>query len=160
MSVSMIYVDMDGVIANFTKRYMEKFGVHPDIPRKNKDFGPNFVKVINDGDFGTLEPMPDMHVLLGFLNSLSIPKEILSSTARPENHGMIAPQKQMWLNKHNIAYPANFVPGKQHKAKYATPNSVLIDDTPSVIDAWNQAGGIGILHTDAVSTIAMLKMYV
>lgn len=156
----MIYVDMDGVIANFTKRYMEKFGIHPDIPRKNKDFGPNFVKIIQDGDFGTLDPMPDMGLLIGYLNSLSVPKEILSSTARPENHEAIAPQKQMWLNNHGITYPANFVPGKQHKAKYATPTSVLIDDTPSVIEAWNQAGGIGILHTDAVSTIAMLKMYI
>lgn len=156
----MIYVDMDGVIADFTKRYMEKFGEHPEGPRRRKDFGPNFVKFIEDGEFGTLDKMPDTDLLISYLNSLSTPKEILSSTARPENHGMIAPQKQMWLNKHNIAYPANFVPGKQHKAKYATPNSILIDDTPVVIDAWNKAGGIGILHTDAVSTIAMLKMYV
>jgi hypothetical protein len=156
----MIYVDMDGVIANFEKRYQEKFGEHPDTTRNRKNFGSNFVKFIEDGEFSSLDPMPDMNLLLQYLNSLSIPKEILSSTARPENHGLIAPQKQMWLNKHGITYLANFVPGKQHKAKYATPNSVLIDDTPSVIEAWNKAGGIGILHTDAVSTIAMLTMYV
>jgi hypothetical protein len=151
---------MDGVIADFTKRYVEKFGENPDSSRSRKNFGPNFVKFIEDGEFGKLDPMPDMNLLLQYLNSLNIPKEILSSTARPENHSLIAPQKQMWLNKHGIAYTGNFVPGKQHKAKYATPTSVLIDDTPSVIEAWNKAGGIGILHTDAVSTIAMLKMYV
>lgn len=47
--------------------------------------------------------MPDALELLSYLNSFDVPKEILSSTARPENHGMIAPQKQMWLNKHNIS---------------------------------------------------------
>jgi hypothetical protein len=72
---------------------------------------------------------------------------------------MIAPQKQMWLLKHNIQYKANFVPGKSLKYKYATPDSIIIDDTKSVIDDWNKAGGIGILHRDTVSTIAMLKMY-
>ena len=73
---------------------------------------------------------------------------------------MIAPQKATWLDTHNIAYTQNFVPGKRHKYKYATPNSIIIDDTKSVIDDWNKAGGIGIHHRDAKSTIAILKMYV
>jgi hypothetical protein len=160
MPVSMIYVDMDGVIANFEKRYVDKFGVTPESTRKNNDFANRFDTFINDGEFATLELMPDAHVLFAYLNSLSIPKEILSSTATPNWHSLVAPQKIVWLNKHNINYAPNLVPGKQHKAKYATPDSVLIDDTPVVIDAWNKAGGIGILHTDAESTIAMLKMYV
>lgn len=156
----MIYVDMDGVIADFTKRYKEKFGVTPEQTRGDKSFGSYFKKFIDDAEFSKLDPMPDTALLIGYLNSLDIPKEILSSTARPENHSFIAPQKQMWLLKHNIHYPANLVPGKQHKAKYATPTSILIDDTPSVIQQWVEAGGIGILHTDAVSTISMLKMYI
>ena len=159
MKIQTVYVDMDGVIADFSKRYKEKFRVTPEETRSNKQFGGFFKKFIDDGEFSTLDLMPDAHVLLAFLNSFDVPKEILSSTARPENHGMIAPQKQMWLHKHNILYKANFVPGKSLKYKYATPDSIIIDDTKSVIDDWNKAGGIGILHTDAASTIAMLKMY-
>lgn len=159
MKIQTVYVDMDGVIADFSKRYKEKFRVTPEETRSNKQFGGFFKKFIDDGEFSTLELMPDALELLSYLNSFDVPKEILSSTARPENHGMIAPQKQMWLNKHNIHYKANFVPGKSLKYKYATPDSIIIDDTKSVIDDWNKAGGIGILHTDAVSTIAMLKMY-
>ena len=159
MKIQTVYVDMDGVIADFSKRYKEKFRATPEETRSNKEFNGFFKKFIDDGEFSTLDLMPDAHVLLAFLNSFDVPKEILSSTARPENHGMIAPQKQMWLNKHNIHYKANFVPGKSLKYKYATPDSIIIDDTKSVIDDWNKAGGIGILHRDAVSTIAMLKMY-
>ena len=150
---------MDGVIADFSKRYKEKFRATPEETRNNKEFGGYFKKFIDDGEFSTLDLMPDAKELLQFLHELDIHKEILSSTARPENHGMIAPQKQMWLLKHNIHYKANLVPGKSLKYKYATPNSIIIDDTQSVIDDWNKAGGIGILHTDAVSTIAFLKMY-
>jgi hypothetical protein len=159
MKIQTVYVDMDGVIADFSKRYKEKFRVTPEETRSNKQFGGFFKKFIDDGEFSTLDLMPDALELLSYLNSFDVPKEILSSTARPENHGMIAPQKQMWLNKHNIHYKANFVPGKSLKYKYATPNSIIIDDTKSVIDDWNKAGGIGILHTDAKSTIEILKMY-
>jgi hypothetical protein len=150
---------MDGVIADFSKRYKEKFHVTPEETRNNKEFNSYFDKFISDGEFSTLDLMPDATELLNFVSKLDTPKEILSSTARPQNHGMIAPQKQMWLNKHNIHYKANFVPGKSLKYKYATSNSIIIDDTQSVIDDWNKAGGIGILHTDAISTIAILKMY-
>lgn len=160
MSISMIYVDMDGVIADFSKRYKEKFKVTPEETRSNKEFGGYFKKFIDDGEFSTLDLMPDAHELLSFLNTLHVPKEILSSTARPENHGMIAPQKQMWLLKHNILYKGNFVPGKSLKYRFATPHSIIIDDTKSVIDDWNKAGGIGILHKNAESTIAMLKKYI
>jgi hypothetical protein len=159
MKIETLYIDMDGVIADFSKRYKEKFRVTPEETRSNKQFGGFFKKFIDDAEFSTLDLMPDANELLHFLHELDVHKEILSSTARPENHGMIAPQKQMWLLKHNIHYKANFVPGKSLKYKYATPNSIIIDDTKSVIDDWNKAGGIGILHTDAKSTIEILKMY-
>lgn len=156
----MIYVDMDGVIADFSKRYKEKFRVTPEETRSNKEFGGYFTKFIADGEFESLDPMTDAHKLLDFLNSVEIEKQILSSTARPENHEKIAPQKQEWLKTHGITYKANFVPGKALKYKFATPHSIIIDDTKSVIDDWNKAGGIGILHKNAETTIAMLKKYI
>jgi phosphoglycolate phosphatase-like HAD superfamily hydrolase len=159
MKIETIYIDMDGVIVDFEKGYVQKFGVTPQSTRENKNFANRFEIFIDDGEFSKLDPMPDANLLFTFLNSLSVPKEILSSTAAPHWHNRVATQKQMWLLKHNIQYKANLVPGKDLKHRYATPNSIIIDDTKSVIDDWNKAGGIGILHTDAVSTIGMLKMY-
>jgi hypothetical protein len=144
----MIYVDMDGVIADFSKRYKERFGVRPEQTRNNKEFGGYFTKFIADREFQTLDPMEDAFLLINYLNMIPVEKQILSSTARPDSHDAIAPQKQEWLKTHGINY------------KFATPDSIIIDDTKSVIDDWNKAGGIGILHTDAISTIAMLKMYI
>lgn len=156
----MIYVDMDGVIADFEKRYKEKFKVSPEQTRDNKSFGGFFDKFIADKEFATLDMMPDARLLLQFLDTLSEPKEILSSTASEKWHDNIMPQKKEWLKNHGIQYKANLVPGKKHKYKFATPDSIIIDDTKSVIDDWTKAGGIGIWHTDAISTITMLKMYV
>jgi hypothetical protein len=98
--------------------------------------------------------------LISYLNSVNIPKEILSSTGYDRVLREVSLQKQEWLHKHGIDYKANFVPGKKFKYKYATPNSIIIDDTVSVIDDWNKAGGIGILHKDVISTVSTLKMYI
>jgi len=158
--INMIYIDLDGVLADFSKRYKEKFKVTPEQTRSNKQFGSYFAEFIADREFQTLDPMHDAFVLINHLDMLPVEKQILSSTARPDSHDAIAPQKLEWLRAHGINYKANFVPGKSLKYKFATPHSIIIDDTKSVIDDWNKAGGIGILHKNAESTIAMLKKYI
>lgn len=157
--VKVIYVDMDGVLCNFNKLYVDMFGISPNDTDK-KDFGTNFKQLIAANGFENLEPMSDFWSLIAHLNFFSIPKEILSSTARKEHHEEISRQKQAWLERKGINYKQNFVPGKHLKAQYATPDSILIDDTIEVIDAWNKAGGIGILHKNAIATVAILSMYV
>ena len=147
---------MDGVIADFTKRYQELFNMTPQRADSTKQFGQFFSEFIKTGQFATLDMMPDAKVLLDHLNTLDIPVEILSSTARPDRHQEIAEQKDTWLINHNINYPRNFVPGKSLKYKFADPSSIIIDDTQSVIDDWKKAGGIPVHHIDALTTISEL----
>jgi phosphoglycolate phosphatase-like HAD superfamily hydrolase len=154
--IDKIYVDLDGVLCDFHKRYNEVFNVCPET-LSNKQFHRQFDKFIVDMNFATLEMMPDALQLLSALDSLEVPKEILSSTASEARHDVVSKQKIIWLKKHGITYKQNFVPGKSLKYKFATPNSIIIDDTVSVIDDWNEAGGIGILHKSAETTIDKLK---
>ena len=57
--IDTIYIDMDGVIADFSKRYKEKFRVTPEETRNNKEFNSYFDKFISDGEFSTLDLMPE-----------------------------------------------------------------------------------------------------
>jgi 5' nucleotidase, deoxy (Pyrimidine), cytosolic type C protein (NT5C) len=155
MKIAKIYVDMDGVLCNFEKRYEERYGKLTDESRRTK-FRSNFDDFIKTKQFATLDPMPDMKVLVNYLNQLKIPKEICSSTAYEETYEDIKEQKEKWLKDHDIKWKANFVPGKRHKNKFATPDSVIIDDTYSVIEDWRKAGGIGIWHKNAKDTILQL----
>lgn len=155
-----IYLDMDGVIADFTKRYKELYHMEPREAEKHKQFDIFFRQFIATSQFETLDLMPDAMVGINYLRRLPIPTEILSSTAREEFHADIQGQKRVWLKMHDIKFKQNFVPGKRNKYKFAEPTHIIIDDTESVIRDWNNAGGIGILHTDWTNTLAILKKYV
>jgi hypothetical protein len=157
--VEKIYVDMDGVLCNFVKKYRELFNQDPESLRNKKDYNKNFDNFINGQHFASLEMMPDAFFMVDYLRSRSLPIEILSSTGRPENHEEVSRQKIVWLQTHGITFKPNFVPGKELKKKFATPNSIIIDDTLSVIDDWKQAGGIAIHHKNARDTVVMLKFY-
>ena len=159
--ISMIYLDMDGVIADFSKRYKEQYHMEPREAEKKKEFNKFFDEFIATNQFETLDLMPGAVEGLEFLRKhLTILTQILSSTANQERYDAISRQKLIWLNTHNITFTPHFVPGKKHKWKFARPDTIIIDDTPSVIDDWNKAGGIGILHKDWDTTLSILKMYV
>lgn len=158
--ISVIYLDMDGVIANFSKRYEELFGMKPENADKTGKFGPQFEQFIAGGNFATLEMMPNAAKLIEFLRKAPVPTQILSSTAREDNHDAISKQKMIWLQTHGITFKPNFVPGKRLKKNYARSDTIIIDDTESVIDNWIDAGGLAIWHKDVDSTIGILKMYI
>ena len=157
--ITKIYLDMDGVIADFDKRYKELYKIAPKDADTYKTFDKFFTTFIADRQFATLDLMPDAMMLINYLRSLSIPTEILSSTSSEKRDVEIRKQKTEWLHNHNIEFPINLVPGKRLKKDFSNANSILIDDTPVNIDQWRREGGVGILHTDTISTLGILKMY-
>jgi len=158
--VTGIYLDMDGVIADFVKRYKELYNMEPKEAEKNKKFDHFFNEFIETNQFATLDLMPGAMDGITFLRKLNVPTQILSSTANEARYNAISKQKMIWLQTHGITFNPLFVPGKKHKYKYAAPDKIIIDDTESVIEDWRKAGGIGILHKDWPTTLAILRLYV
>ena len=72
---------MDGVIADFNKRYKELYKIEPKEADTYKTFDKFFTMFIAERQFATLDLMPDAMMLINYLRSLPIPTEILSSTA-------------------------------------------------------------------------------
>jgi hypothetical protein len=83
--------------------------------------------------------------------------EILSSSGGLKFHEEVSEQKRIWLKNRGLDFVTNFVPGRKLKKNFATSKSILIDDTPDVIDGFNSSGGVGILHKDVNETINRLK---
>jgi len=160
MKVTKIFLDMDGVIADFEKRYESLYHIHPRDAEKNNNFVKFFDEFIATKQFSTLDLMPGASEGMDYIKTLPVVTEILSSTASEARYDAISRQKQIWLQIHGITFKQNFVPGKRHKYKFATEDSIIIDDTESVVMDWRKAGGIGILHRDWSSTLSVLRMYI
>jgi FMN phosphatase YigB (HAD superfamily) len=156
-----VYFDMDGVLCNFEKRYEELFGENPWKSRNNKHWSNNWVEFIESHQFESLQPMPGAFDMLAYVRNKDIPIEILTSSGSLrmdiKYHNLVADQKAIWLKKHGITYKINVVRNRKMKAEYAESNIILIDDTPDVIEAFDKAGGIGILHNNSVDTLNTLE---
>lgn len=152
MTTITLYLDMDGVLADFNKEYI-KYDPNKEDRKKFRS------AVLDHHIFEKLDFMPDTKELLNHVSRLhGIKIEILTSmgTHDPFQGNSAKYQKLDWLKKHNIPYPANFVRNKKEKAQYATPTSILIDDSPGCIGPFIEAGGHGILHHKASETIRIL----
>jgi 5'(3')-deoxyribonucleotidase len=147
---------MDGVIADFNKEYT-KFDPQKTDRKRFRE------SVIEHHIFEKLDFMPDAQELLNHVSKLhGVKVEILTSmgTHDPFQANMAQMQKMKWLDEKNIPYKANFVHNKQEKAQYATPRSILIDDSVGCISPFVEAGGHGILHTNASNSIRLLDSIV
>lgn len=161
-----IFVDMDGVLSDFEKRYKEKFGMTPlqvQEDRKIKRFSEHWNKFIDDEEFAKLDTFPGAGTLVLKLSALKekhkLSIAILTSSGGFDRHFDVATQKIEWLHNQCIEWAPIVVPGKRFKAAFANSNSFLIDDTPANIDSFIKAGGAGFLHENADETVAVLEKW-
>jgi hypothetical protein len=153
-----IYLDMDGVLTDFEKRYYELFGLRPEeVNSRKAHFWRYFETFIEGGHFKTLDKHKDADKLLQFVHELRVPVEILTSSGGAKHHEKVTEDKITWLCNNSIPYKANVVPGGSKKAEMAKPWHILIDDTEHVVDRYRAAGGTAILHYDIDVTLKELS---
>ena len=156
-----IYLDMDGVLCNFERRYFELYEELPGSMRDRKMFNKNWDDFVLTKQFEKLDWWPGGKELVEYVNSLpNVTVEILSSSGGEKYHAEVTQQKKNWLESNGLNFEANIVSGRKKKAFYASPDSILIDDTYDVIQAFNDSGGIGIHHKEIGNTLMLLKRIV
>ena len=155
-----IYVDMDGVVADFDKRFTDLSGMSPsEFESKNgKNAFWDFIDVKHKLAFWVgIPPMSDAQSLMDYVSKHNY--EMLTAPSIKKESLM---GKGLWIRNwaKKGLFPSkpkvNYKPAK-NKHHFAAPNHILIDDKQSTIDSWNAAGGVGILHTSASNTINQLK---
>lgn len=155
-----VYCDLDGVMVNLDKKIQEIFGTaYKNIP---SNVLWNTLGDIPDL-FLNLEPMTNYLTLFTVLKTLEnngiIHLEILTSLPYSTKKLVTSKQDKIaWVRKYldkNIKI--NTVVGGAKKAKFVKyPTDILIDDLERNITAWENAGGIGILHKSIAHTIAAI----
>lgn len=148
--IDRLYIDMDGVMVNFDGRVdglgcRLAPGKHPSYVDWNrvKEIGPDFWATMSWLPEGKAffeecqQVCRDNGIEMGILTAISIPAGVKGKT--------------LWVhwntdidNEHLIIVPHGY-----DKCRFAAPERVLVDDDPRNISDWNNAGGTGILYTDA-----------
>lgn len=146
-----IYCDMDGVLTDFNKAYLEISG--EDITGRYVS-NPSFWKKIDDAGLEFWENMSwtkDGKELWDFIAKFK-PAILSAPSIRKESRI----GKQKWVDR-ELPGTELILRSANRKKELATPLSILIDDREPNIEGWISAGGIGILHTNTKDTIKKLN---
>ena len=144
-----IYVDMDGVLADFFGAWAKLMGKtnYRDI----KDVGAGLQKIKDTENFWLRLPLTkNAYNLLSIIAQVKGEYYILSSPLPGDPNS--DPHKRQWVKKNLSNFPPKEVIITHNKEKFAqnddgTPN-ILIDDYGVNINKWESAGGIGFKHKD------------
>lgn len=160
-------VDLDGVLVDFDKAATDlgfPRALTSSDKKKRSEFWATVGRMHAKGIpfWGTMPPMADAMVLWDYLMEvLSDPDTtvkrvyILSATGHV---GGADAEKRVWVPTHlgRSDIHVELVKKSVDKAKFATPNTLLIDDRSKAVDPFLEAGGLAILHTSAAKTIEEL----
>jgi 5'(3')-deoxyribonucleotidase len=149
-----LYLDMDGVQADFFGAWSKRSGVEHwkaiadkekeinELAHSNPEDVYNFFR-----DLGTLSGGMEV---ISWLHKNKIPYTVLSAPLRGPYSQASVKAKRDWLDEYHPGSSSNAI-FTQNKAKYATeggvPN-VLVDDFGKYLNAWSGAGGIAVKHED------------
>ena len=148
-----VYLDMDGVLADFFGGVEFLYGVEhwKELTNdKTKDLKKQVIDRITGTDFFAVLPkFPTADALIEMVKKFTGGKFSINTSPLRGDHENSAKYKKVWISN-NIEQPDNIVVTGR-KESYAkdkgtgTPN-ILIDDRPVNIQRWQAAGGYGILY--------------
>jgi hypothetical protein len=153
-----VYIDMDGVLADFEGKAKEWFGEKWKEEVEQTGWG-RFVE--HPDVYDVLSPMPDaLELYEGCCRIVGNKSQVQILTALPSRakFDRAAQDKITWARRCidpdiRVSF-GPYAKDKQFHLRHS--GDVLIDDMARNIDQWNEQGGIGILHTSAQDSLIVL----
>jgi|AACY02.14.fsa_nt_gi 5'(3')-deoxyribonucleotidase len=161
MGTPKIYLDMDGVLADFFSEYAKMAGVksgqYREIPKDKVEA--TLDAMVGTDFFARLPVFPSVPALLKLVLSYTDHYNICSSPLRGD-FANSEKYKRVWIKDHLNPQPQDIII-TANKSKYAkqadgTPN-VLIDDRGINISGWIGAGGIGVKYQADEDSLSIVK---
>lgn len=149
-----LYLDCDGVLADFDKGAAAVLSMHPRAFEKRFGIGKFWQKLATAPDFYFNLPLLD-----GAIDLFEAVKHLdpIILTGLPRGN-WAADQKVRWAAKH---FPDTRIitTMARDKRDHAKEGDVLVDDQLRHAERWKEVGGVFIHHKDVETTRAELKRY-
>jgi hypothetical protein len=152
--MALIYLDCDGVLADFDKGAAAILGMPPAAFERRRGPGAFWKRLAGAPDFfDSLDPMPDAHELFEAVRH----RHPVILTGLPRG-SWAEPQKRRWAERHFPGVPV-ITTSAALKREHCHPGDALVDDRDRYRSLWEQAGGVFIHHTSAAASIVALKRH-
>lgn len=160
----MIYLDMDGVLADFDKGVNEMCGMlatsqNQRYDRQHDDRMWEAIRQVGHF-YDKLEPMPGAKEMFDIIyGKYGDQCEILTGIPKPFRGIDTAGEDKIAWTRRMLSgtVKINIVYRKEKMEHCQGPQDVLIDDRADTIREWESKGGVGILHKSAGETLARLR---
>lgn len=145
-----LFIDMDGVLADFDAGYQKLTGIRPDKKVDNVDnVDWNLVKR-TPGFYQNLPPMQDFHIFWKYFSDLNP----IILTGVPKSVEEAESNKRSWITKHiGISQPMIACRSSEKSLHIRNPGDTLIDDWEKFKHVWEKRGGRWITHISAINSI-------
>lgn len=146
-----LFLDMDGVLADFDKRATQLLRMSPQ--QFEGYYGAKaFWGLLQNSDnfYNSFDPMIDAPFLVDAVDHL----DPIVLTGVPMGD-WAQPQKRDWIGRH-FGYPVICCRSKD-KSLHMNPGDIIVDDRVEYRHLWEAKGGIWVHHTSAYDSIGQLK---
>lgn len=158
-----LYLDMDGVQADFFGAWADKHNVSHWKAIQDKEG--EIEELANSTPeqvynfFRDLRPLSGGQEIINWLHANKIPFTVLSAPLRGPYAEYSKQAKRDWLDEHNpgTSDSAIFTSKKQQYAVTDGVANVLVDDFGPYIQKWIDAGGIPVKHEDETEISSAVK---
>jgi len=156
-----LFLDMDGVVADFDEYAFRTFGFAPSIGVYNDEKWNKLAT--NPRIYRDLIPTSYAHELyrecVNFCLKYNYNWAFLTAIPKRNDIKFAFHDKVEWIQKYFPGVPVFFGPYSKDKHQHCKINDILIDDRKSNIEEWCVAGGFGILHKNYKTTIEQLHQF-
>lgn len=147
-----IYLDCDGVLADFDRGAAAVLGMHPRAFEAKYGIKAFWRRLAHaPAFFETLELLPGATTLYEAVRD----RDPIILTGLPLGR-WAAPQKRAWAQRHFPGVPV-ITTSAALKREHCHPGDVLVDDRDQYRHLWEEAGGRFVLHKDARSSVRQLR---
>lgn len=153
MNKPQLFLDLDGVMADFETHFRDEFGVETHEVDDKKMWG--MINSIPDYFLS----MPMMEGATKFFKEIEKYNPIILTACPRSNYQAAAIQKRQWV-RNNLSEDIMILPvmGGKNKAMFINQvGDILIDDFVENCDSWNLHGGFAIHHKNFNDTMLYLN---